>query len=283
MTLPTRLGSAVDHASLPRQWRPGSLNGSALSPVRRIALDRDGHRRRGLWQPTSRIGRQGGGHVIRASSRRFGQQRRGRQRGRRAALIAGMAGAQRPVPAGDGRDSPLPRLPWRRWDARRAVRAERRRRAGARARHGRTPTAPPAGGKCAEPAVHAGHVACAGARVDHRALRYPRDPRLPARANHTRRGVDWHDRARGVSGVRRGRGAGRHRHPDRGAHRTVPPQPDPVSAALHRRDRAFAADHPVQDRRRTAAAGQPGARRCALRDRLPGPRPQRRDPAVRLL
>ena len=50
---------------------------------------------------------------------------------------------------------------------------------------------------------------------------------------------------------------------------TVPPQPGPVSAALHRRDRAAAADRPVQDRRRTAAAGQPGTRRCALRDRLP--------------
>ena len=48
-----------------------------------------------------------------------------------------------------------------------------------------------------------------------------------------------------------------HRHPHRGTHRTLPPQPDPVHPARHRRAGAAAADRAFQDRRRTTAGGQP--------------------------
>ena len=53
------------------------------------------------------------------------------------------------------------------------------------------------------------------------------------------------------------RGAAAHRHPDRGTDRAVPPQPDPVPAAGHRRADPAAADRPVQDRRRNGCWSSP--------------------------
>ena len=65
-----------------------------------------------------------------------------------------------------------------------------------------------------------------------------------------------------------------------GAH---PPQPRRVPAAHDRRARPAAADRPVEDRYGEAAPGQPGARRRAVGDHQPAPRPGRRRPADRLL
>ena len=70
-----------------------------------------------------------------------------------------------------------------------------------------------------------------------------------------------------------------HRHPDRGTHRAVPPQPDPVPAARHRRADPAAADRPVQDRPRTAAGHQARTRRRPVGDHHPDPRRRRRRPA----
>ena len=86
-------------------------------------------------------------------------------------------------------------------------------------------------------------------------------------------------RRRGILGLRRDRNPAPDRHPRRGAARADPPQHHRVPAALHRRARAAAADRPLQDRHRTAAAGQPRTRRRAQRDRQPAPRTERRDPA----
>ena len=64
-----------------------------------------------------------------------------------------------------------------------------------------------------------------------------------------------------------------HRDPHRGAHRAVPPQPDPVHAARHRGARPAAADRTVEDRHRTAAGHQPRTRRRPRRGHHPDPRP----------
>ena len=77
---------------------------------------------------------------------------------------------------------------------------------------------------------------------------------------------------RGVLDLGDGGGAAPHRHPDRGTDRAVTPQPDPIPAAGHRRADPAAADHPVQDRRRTAAGHLTRTRRRAVHDRRPDPR-----------
>ena len=51
-----------------------------------------------------------------------------------------------------------------------------------------------------------------------------------------------------VLGLGRRGGLQAHGLPDRGSPGDQPPQPDPVPAAVHRRDRPLAADHPVEDR-----------------------------------
>ena len=77
----------------------------------------------------------------------------------------------------------------------------------------------------------------------------------------------------GVLGVRHHRSPAADRHPLRGTARTQPPQHHRIPAARHRRAGAAAADRPVQDRHRTAAAGQPraGRRPQRHRQRLRGP------------
>ena len=82
---------------------------------------------------------------------------------------------------------------------------------------------------------------------------------------------------RGVLDLGDGGSAAPHRHPDRGTDRAVPPQPDPIPAAGHRRADPAAADHPVQDRRRTAAGDLTRTRRRAVHHHRPDPRrPTRR-------
>ena len=77
---------------------------------------------------------------------------------------------------------------------------------------------------------------------------------------------------RGVLGLRHDRDPAPDRHPRRGTARADPPQHHRIPAALHRRARPAAADRPLQDRHRTAAARQPRTRRRAQRDRQPAPR-----------
>ena len=67
--------------------------------------------------------------------------------------------------------------------------------------------------------------------------------------------------------------------PLRGTARADPPQHHRVPAALDRRARPAAADRPVQDRHRTAAARQPRARRRAVRHHQPAARARRNRPA----
>ena len=64
----------------------------------------------------------------------------------------------------------------------------------------------------------------------------------------------------------------RDRHQDRGDAGVDPPQLRRLHPAHDWRDRPDAPDRPVQDRRREAAAGLPGAGRGPHRDHLPGPR-----------
>ena len=66
----------------------------------------------------------------------------------------------------------------------------------------------------------------------------------------------------------------RHRHPHRGTAGDHPLQPGAIPAADHRRDRAAAADRPVQDRYRAASGGRPGHGGRAVGDHQPPPQPQ---------
>ena len=59
------------------------------------------------------------------------------------------------------------------------------------------------------------------------------------------------------------------RHPRRGTHRTLPPQPGPVPPPRHRRARPAAVDRAVQDRRRTAPRHRPRTRRRPVRRSSP--------------
>ena len=76
---------------------------------------------------------------------------------------------------------------------------------------------------------------------------------------------------RGVLGVGVRRDPASHRHPVRRTARAQPSQHHPVPAPRHRRTGPAAADRAVEDRRRTAAAGQSRTRRRPQRDRLPHP------------
>ena len=114
----------------------------------------------------------------------------------------------------------------------------------------------------------------------------PGPPVPPDLGRGTRRrgaaGPDPRGRPR-VLGLGRHRGPQPHRHPRRGTHRAVAPQPGPVPPARHRRARPPAGHRPVQDRRRTAPRHQPRARRRPVRDHHPDPPPRRDRPARRRL
>ena len=74
-----------------------------------------------------------------------------------------------------------------------------------------------------------------------------------------------------------GGGSPAYRDPDRGTDRAVPPQPDPIPAAGHRRADPTAADHPVQNRPGTAAGDLTRTGRRVVHHHRPDPRrPTRR-------
>ena len=97
-------------------------------------------------------------------------------------------------------------------------------------------------GPDADPVGHQGRREDLGRRPGHRQAPRPRPRRRPR-----------------VLGLGRRGSPPPHRLPDRGTAGNQPPQPDPVPAARHRRDRAAAADRPLQDRPGKTPGRLPGA------------------------
>ena len=82
-----------------------------------------------------------------------------------------------------------------------------------------------------------------------------------------------------VLGLGRRRSPSPHRLPGRGTAGDQPPQPDPVPPARHRRDRAAAADRPIEDRRGKTPGRLPGAGGRAVGNHPPDPGTRRDSPA----
>jgi len=106
----------------------------------------------------------------------------------------------------------------------------------------------------------------------HRAACLGRGPRHGQAAQPVPRGRG------GVLGVRHHRSPTADRHPLRGTARAQPPQRHRIPAAGYRRAGAAAADRAVQDRHRTATAGQSRAGRRPRRHRQASARPRRGRP-----